>query len=84
MLSPKDFNIRTGFAMVCPVTSKAKGGSFEVPCPATAKISGVILCDHLRSIDWLARDMKYHSECPQDTMWEVVGRIEAILAIDCG
>jgi len=69
--------------MVCPVTSKGKGSAFEVAVPATAKVTGFILSDQLRSVDWIARDMRYHSDCPQDTMWEVLGRIEAILAIDC-
>jgi mRNA interferase MazF len=82
VLSPKDFNIATSFAFVCPLTSQVKGGSFEVPVPRGAGLSGVVLSDQMRSLDWIARRAKFHSKAPQDLMFEVLGRIEAILGID--
>ncbi len=83
VLSPKDFNIATGLMIACPVTSKIKGGSFEVEVPKTAKIDGVVLSDHVKSLDWLERNAEFHSTCPKDALCEVLGRIEAILSIDC-
>lgn len=82
VLSPRDFNIATGLAFVCPLTNQAKGGSFEVPVPRGAGLSGVVLSDQMRSLDWLARNAKFHSKAPSDLMHEVLGRIEAILGID--
>lgn len=83
VLSGMDFNIATGLAFVCPITSQAKGGSFEVPVPKGTGLGGVVLSDHMRSVDWLERKAEFHSKSSQDLMIEVLGRIEAILAIDC-
>lgn len=82
VLSPKDFNIATGLAFVCPLTSQLKGGSFEVPVPRGVGLSGAVLADQMRSLDWLARKADFHSKAPQDLVFEVLGRIEAILSID--
>lgn len=83
VLSRRDFNIATGLAFVCPITSKVKGGSFEVPLPRGAKLSGVILSDQIRSLDWIARDATFHGKATEDVICEVLGRIEAIMSIDC-
>lgn len=33
VVSPRDFNIATGLAAVCPITNTATGSKFEVPIP---------------------------------------------------
>lgn len=82
VLSPMDFNIATGLAFVCPLTSQVKGSSFEVPLQPGTGLSGVVLSDHLRSVDWIQRKAEFHSKAPNDLMMEVLGRLEAILGID--
>ncbi len=79
VLSPLRYNVATGLAFVCPATNQMKGGAFEVPIPPGAKVTGVVLSDHLRSVDWLARDAAFHGEAPQRLVDEVVARLEAIL-----
>lgn len=54
VLSPKFYNERSQLTIVCPVTSKGKGYEFEVPIEGE-KISGVILADQIRSMDWRVR-----------------------------
>ena len=55
VLSPRSYNDRTGLALLCPVTTSAKGYPFEVPLPDGGEISGVVLSDHIKSLDWRAR-----------------------------
>ena len=55
VLSPKPYNQRSGLALVCPVTSQLKGYPFEVPLPPGCGVTGAILADHLKSLDWKAR-----------------------------
>ena len=81
VLSPREFNIATGLAVVCPLTNTRTGGRFEVPVPRGARLTGVILAHQFRAIDWLARDASFHSKADEETLWEILGRIEAILAI---
>jgi len=83
VLSPRDFNIATGLMMACPITNQVKGSPFEVVLPRGVGVSGVVLSDHIRSVDWLARNAEFQSKATEDLMCEVLGRIEAILAIEC-
>jgi mRNA interferase MazF len=82
ILSSKDFNIATGYAFVCPLTSKSTGSNFEVQVPRGTKLKGVVLVNQLKSVDWIARNAKFHSKANTEMMWEVLGRIEAILSIE--
>ena len=82
VLSPSAFNVATGLAVVCPITNQAKGGSFDVPVPRGARITGVILAHQFRTVDWLVRNAAFHSKAPEATVLEVLARIEAILQIE--
>lgn len=82
VLSPQNFNIATGLAVVCPITNQGKGSSFEVPLPRGTGVTGFILADQFRSLDWISRNAVFKAKTTQEVMWEVLGRIEAILCID--
>ena len=82
VLSPLAYNVATGLVFVCPVTNQIKGGAFEVQISQDAKVTGAVLSDHLRSVDWIARNADFHSAAPKDLVLEVLARIDAILAID--
>jgi mRNA interferase MazF len=55
VLSPMAYNRKAGLALVCPVTSQIKGYPFEVPVPSGYGVTGVVLADHVKSVDWRAR-----------------------------
>ena len=82
VLSPKNFNIATGMAAVCPITNTETGSSFEVSVPRGAKLSGCVVTNQFRTVDWIARNADYHSEIGQDALMKVIGRVEAILGLD--
>jgi hypothetical protein len=75
-------NIATGLAAVVPVTGGGTGGRFEVPLPRGVKLSGVIFSHQSCTVDWLARNARFHAMANEDLILEVLGRIEAILAIE--
>ena len=82
VLSPRDFNTATGLMAACPITNTQTGSRFEVPLPNGTRLTGVILAHQFRTVDWLARNVQFHSKATTDLMQEVVGRIEAILVIN--
>lgn len=82
VLSPMSFNIATGMAIVCPITNQVKGGSFEVRVPAECKITGVVLCDQVKSLDWIKRNARQWGVAPAQLVDEVLARLGAILAIN--
>src|SRR5579859_5198728 len=55
VLSPALYNRRAGLAIICPITSRVKGYPFEVLLSTGLPISGVVLSDHVRSVDWRVR-----------------------------
>jgi len=82
VLSPKNFNIATGLAVVCPVTNTESKSRFAVPVPRGALVTGVVLSHHFRTVDWIARKATFHSRANEELMWDVLGCIEAILMIE--
>lgn len=81
ILSPADYNRRSGLALACPITSQAKGYPFEVALPQGLAIGGVILADHLKSLDWRTRRAEPAGRLPPDTLREVLDRLAALLGL---
>lgn len=81
VISEKSFNETVGLAICCPVTSTVRGGPFEVPLPKKLGVSGVVLSDQVRSVDWEERMAALIGPAPKQIVAEVVGRIGAIIGI---
>ncbi len=79
VLSPKIYNAKSGLALACPITNHAKGYPFEVAVPTGQGTTGVILADHLKSIDWKARHAEPLGRCTDDVMGEVRAKLAALL-----
>jgi mRNA interferase MazF len=79
VLSPKIYNQKSGLALACPITNQAKGYPFEVAIPAGCGATGVILADHLKSIDWKARDAERLGRCPNEALDEVQAKLAPLL-----
>ena len=80
VLSPVEHNIATGLALVCPITNQVKGSAFEVPTGAR-DVTGVVLANQVRAVDWLARGAEFRGVAPEQTLFEVLARIEAVLGL---
>ncbi|MEN1968571.1 type II toxin-antitoxin system PemK/MazF family toxin [Lentibacillus sp. N15] len=81
VLSPKKFNEAQKFAIVCPITSRKKGYPFEIGLPDDLLISGVILSDQVRSLDWRARNLKIKDKAPVEIINKCIKRIHKILYV---
>ena len=79
VLSPQQYNRKSGLALVCPITSQVKQYPFEVELPAGLPIGGVILADHLKSVDWRARRAERACRIPAAVLREVLDRVAALL-----
>lgn len=80
VLTPRSYNAKVGLAILCPITSHAKGYPFEVPLPKTMKTKGVILADHVKSLDWQARGARITEKVPPSVLVEVQAKLEVLLA----
>jgi mRNA interferase MazF len=81
VVSPRVYNIKARLAIACPITSQVKGYPFEVALPPGGKISGVILADHLKNLDWQARRVVFEAKAPANILTDVRERIRALLEL---
>jgi mRNA interferase MazF len=79
VLSPESYNRKVGLALFCPITTQAKGYPFEVAVPAGLEVSGVILADQVKSLDWKARKTRFGCQLPPETFQEVVAKLGPLL-----
>jgi len=82
VLSKASYNNRVGLAQVVPITNQQKNYPFEVPIPPGGGITGVVLADQAKSIDWRARKAEFLCRLDPETVNEVVGRSLALIDPD--
>ena len=75
VLSPIDYNSKSGLAVLCPVTNRAKGYPFEVALPAGLSVGGVVLADHVKSLVWVARRAVFADGAPSSIVSEVARKL---------
>ena len=80
VLSPESYNRRTGLAILCPITSQVKGYPFEVVLPEDMPVTGAVLADQVRSLDWRARKAGHICDIAPEIMDEVLGKLETLLS----
>jgi mRNA interferase MazF len=79
ILSPHAYNAKVGLALLCPITSQIKGYPFEVAVPAGLPVAGVVLSDHIKSLDWRARKAEWACSLPLQTTAEVLAKLQTLL-----
>ena len=79
VLSPKIYNRRSGLMLCCPITNQVKGYPFEVAVPARSGTTGVVLADHVKSLDWKARGARKRGKAPRPVVIEVFRKLHALL-----
>ena len=78
VLSPAAYNGRVGLALMCPITNRQKGYPFEVPLPVDAGVTGVILSDQVKCLDWRARRVELIDRLPDSVLAQVWNKIEPL------
>ncbi|MGH9410518.1 MAG: endoribonuclease MazF [Vicinamibacterales bacterium] len=81
ILSPRAYNSRARLAIACPITSQVKGYPFEVPLAADSRISGVVLADHVKNLDWQARRVVFEAKAAPETLTEVREKLRVVLGL---
>ncbi|MGH7427965.1 MAG: type II toxin-antitoxin system PemK/MazF family toxin, partial [Candidatus Methylomirabilaceae bacterium] len=74
------YNRKAGLALCCPITSQVKGYPFEVMLPEGCGITGAVLSDQVKSLDWRARQARRIGTAPPDVTLEVRAKLSALLA----
>ena len=79
VISSKLYNQKTHLALCCPITSHQKGYPFEV-MTGGRKIKGVVLADHLKSVDWKIRKARFIEKAKNKVLLECIEKITVLIA----
>jgi len=79
VLSPAVYNAKVGLVLVCPVTNQVKGYPYEVGIPAGLPVSGVVLADQVKSLDWRARKAELIGRLPAALSDEILAKLKTLL-----
>ena len=80
VLSPREYNQKVGLALFCPITSQVKGYPFEVVLPRDLPVSGAVLADQIKSLDWKMRKASLCAKLSPSVFDEVIAKLQALLA----
>lgn len=80
VLSPKEYNSKTGLAVFVPITSVQKGYPFEVSLPNNLNISGVVLSDQVKSLDWKIRRTRFICKLHNEQIQDVFEKLLTLLS----
>ncbi|MCF8052676.1 MAG: endoribonuclease MazF [Desulfobacterales bacterium] len=78
-VSPKVYNEKTDLALFCPITSRIKNYPFEVELSGDLPVSGAVLTDQIKSLDWRARKAERIGKVPAGVMSEVLAKLAALV-----
>jgi len=79
VLSPQAYNARVGLAIFCPVTSQVKGYPFEVLIPRGFPVSGAVLADQVKNLDWRSSKVDPIFALPTGVITEILGKLRTLL-----
>lgn len=73
------FNKHTGLAIVCPVTNTDRRFPFHLPVPGGSALTGFVMVEQVKSIDYAARKAKFVERAPEAFVADVLNLIDACL-----
>ena len=80
VLSAAAYNGKVGLAILCPITSQIKGYPFEVLIPIGLEISGAVLSDQVKSLDWKVRQAELVCRLPSAALEEVMQKLSTLIS----
>jgi mRNA interferase MazF len=82
VVSPVEFWRATGFAIVCPITSRIRPFGTSVVLPIGLAVSGEILVGQVRTIDARARPVfSAGGAIPHDVLADVRAKLAALIGL---
>lgn len=80
VLTDQAYNQASGLVIVCPLTSRRKPYPFALPVTVD-NVDGAVLVDHLKSLDWTARNATFHSKADAALLAKVRAYLGVLLGI---
>jgi mRNA interferase MazF len=78
VISNRVFNQHLGLAFACPITNTKRDFPFHVKVESD-NVSGYIMTEQLKSVDYNSRNIKFIQKADQSTVDKVLSIIDSIL-----
>lgn len=79
VISPAAYNGKVGLALLCPITNQIKGYPFEVVIPSGLAVTGAVLSDQIKNLDWKIRRAEFACTIPKTVTQEVLKKIDTLI-----
>lgn len=73
------FNKATNLAIVCPLTTTDRKIPFHLAVPAGAKLTGFVMVEQVKSVDYVARQAKFIQKAPGEIVEDALSILDACL-----
>ncbi len=73
------FNRHTGLIIVCPITNTQRSTPFHIALTPDVSVSGFVMVDQVKSIDFVARKAKFVEKIPEDLLDEALSILDACI-----
>lgn len=70
------FNKHTGLAIVCPVTNTHRGIPFHLPIGPSAKLTGFVMVEQVKSIDYVTRRIRFIERARTALLQDVISVLD--------
>ena len=79
VISKDVFNKATGMAICCPITNTDRHIPFHVPITGRTSLTGFVMCEQVKSLDFRSRGLKLIEHAPQEVLEDVLAIVDASL-----
>ncbi len=79
VISNRLFNSHTGLAVVCPITNTDRTFPFHVPVPTKSALTGFIMVEQVKSVDFTSRNIQFVERAPQLVLERVLDILDAMV-----
>ena len=73
------FNQATGLAIACPITNTDRKIPFHLPVPATSSLTGFVMVEQVKSIDYRARQAKFVEKASSEFVEDVIALVDVCI-----
>lgn len=73
------FNQAVGLAVVCPITNTNRRIPFHLPIPSSSSLTGFVMVEQMKSIDFTARKAKFVEKAPTLLLDDVLAIVDVCL-----
>lgn len=82
VLSNYAFNKFTKMALVCPITSNMQEFPLHVKLDDSVKTKGVVMCEQIKVVDFVARNASFKEKIDNKTYEEVLMVINSFISLE--